>query len=824
MSQLSTITRPWSRRLGIPLAAAVLVSLFLGQAVVFGQSSVQAIGARPGTVGCPASAPKLTLTDQYKTNIDDALASKTDLLGERLLNQPGGPTYASAKDLLTPTMYAVSPPVNGPGGYLTDSGVYYMPFGVPDADHPSTRVSIALHVADGSQIISSRVGNRSTRFFVGAQGTERYGECIADLTGPNLAAGYLPALETGYQDYDGVRYSQESFAAYLPGTTTLASYVKLDVTKGDSQDTSTEVRIQDDCACQLTVDGNRLVNPRDGSTHLYFSPGASWDGTNLTYNVDLSDGQPKTIYVIRVNAAVTTPSESADAASYDAAKDAISSFWNNLLGQGAAFSVPEPYAMNAEKASLVQNLLMNWRYSIGNAYEAFYQPESSDAVQTLGEFGFTNAYHDSLQDLLPLTKGASQRDKEIGHKMYHAVDYYWLTGDPSLIEKNEATYVAYADDLAAQYAADPNHLLAKQQYATDIKSLVYALHPIGVAQHGLQVMAETWGKLGRTDLASKYGPVATNIELGLQAAAKASQEALPDGSLFTAAALLDDEHAYDQLTDSTLGSYWNLAAPYAFAAGLYPPGSPQAKGTLQYLYQHGSRLLGLVRFQYGSVDAVYSQEQNRFLADNDQADELVLGFYGLLAGAMTQNTFVTGENANVGPLASKWPPCQGQPTCLYPPPSEGWAPDEYYRAMARPPNSSENAAYLELLHLMLVHQVVDPSTQEPTGLQLGYFTPRAWLEQGKTISVANAPTAFGPLSYTITSDVTHHDVRAVVEVPSRDPISSLSLRLRVPSGLHMANVHVDAREYKAFDRDAETVDLTGLTGTVHVDVNYAAAP
>jgi hypothetical protein len=40
----------------------------------------------------------------------------------------------------------------------------------------------------------------------------------------------------------------------------------------------------------------------------------------------------------------------------------------------------------------------------------------------------------------------------------------------------------------------------------------------------------------------------------------------------------------------------------------------------------------------------------------------------------------------------------------------------------------------------------------------------------------------------------------------------------------MVNVHVNGREWKAFDAQAETVDLSGLTGQVSVDVNYRTIP
>ena len=44
--------------------------------------------------------------------------------------------------------------------------------------------------------------------------------------------------------------------------------------------------------------------------------------------------------------------------------------------------------MNAERALLIQNLMLTWRYSIGNPYEEFSFPESLDGAQVLAEYGF----------------------------------------------------------------------------------------------------------------------------------------------------------------------------------------------------------------------------------------------------------------------------------------------------------------------------------------------------------------------------------------------------------------------------------------------------
>ena len=108
-------------------------------------------------------------------------------------------------------------------------------------------------------------------------------------------------------------------------------------------------------------------------------------------------------------------------------------------------------------------------------------------------------------------------------------------------------------------------------------------------------MATVWAETGHQTLAKDARSLAERLEQGLRAAIRASQRRLPDGSLFVPARLLDDERPYRSVTESRAGSYWNLVTPYAFASGLFAPGSPEANGVIRYLLLHGSRLLGLVR-------------------------------------------------------------------------------------------------------------------------------------------------------------------------------------------------------------------------------------
>ena len=246
--------------------------------------------------------------------------------------------------------------------------------------------------------------------------------------------------------------------------------------------------------------------------------------------------------------------------------------------------------------------------------------------------------------------------------------------------------------------------------------------------------------------------------------------------------------------------------PYALASGLFAPNSPEARGALRYLLGHGSRLLGVVRagayalyqdpsFPTGGTDGVYGINVARFLADADEADQLVLSLYGTLAAAMTPNTFVSGEAASVTPLEGR-----------------------YYRSMYLPPNGASNAAFLETLRALLVHETRGVRGV-PGGLELAFATPRAWLRPGKRIAVRRAATSFGPLTYSLERRA--EEVRASVEVPARRP-ATLKLRLRLPRGTAIAGATLAGRPFGRIRGD--TLDLSGLNGKLELVVRTRSGP
>jgi len=105
-------------------------------------------------------------------------------------------------------------------------------------------------------------------------------------------------------------------------------------------------------------------------------------------------------------------------------------------------------------------------------------------------------------------------------------------------------------------------------------------------------------------------------------------------------------------------------------------------------------------------------------------------------------------------------------------------------------------------------------------LWLAKATPRAWLEQGKKISVKNAPSYFGTVGYQIDSDADHGKILATVQMPARRMPNRVLLRLRHPKALPLKGVIVNGKPWKDFDPAREVITLHGVEGMVKVEGIY----
>ena len=339
------------------------------------------------------------------------------------------------------------------------------------------------------------------------------------------------------------------------------------------------------------------------------------------------------------------------------------------------------------------------------------------------------------------------------------------------------------------YSAPEEHgLLEREQFSSDVRRHVTGLHGQTVAWQGLRAMSRAWASAKQPQLATRAARAATRLERALRRAIATSEQRLADGSHFVPAALLERGRPFDRLTASREGAYWNLVMPYVLSSGLLPAGGERAQGIWQYVNRRGGRLLGLVRARATriyrrdsphatGVDQVYNLNVARFLAAADLPDQLVLSLYGTLTGAMTPGTFVSGEAATVLPLHGA---------------RRG--------SMYLPPNGGTNTAFLEVLRLALVTERRD-ARGAPVGLDLAFSTPRQWLRAGATIEVHQAPTSFGPVSYSIARRADVVDVSVDASI-ARD----VRVRLRLPAGRRIATVEWSGRQLP-FDPRSGTIRL-----------------
>jgi hypothetical protein len=115
---------------------------------------------------------------------------------------------------------------------------------------------------------------------------------------------------------------------------------------------------------------------------------------------------------------------------------------------------------------------------------------------------------------------------------------------------------------------------------------------------------------------------------------------------------------------------------------------------------------------------------------------------------------------------------------------------------------STDGAWFELYRNMLITERDDDS------LLLAGFTPRRWLQDGRRITVQRAPTRFGSLSMTVTSQAASRHIAAEIQMPDRTRPAALVVRLRHPDGARIRSVEVNGHKWADFDTAEEWVRIS----------------
>ena len=125
----------------------------------------------------------------------------------------------------------------------------------------------------------------------------------------------------------------------------------------------------------------------------------------------------------------------------------------------------------------------------------------------------------------------------------------------------------------------------------------------------------------------------------------------------------------------------------------------------------------------------------------------------------------------------------------------------------------ETGYFLHQTRTMLV-------TERGDTLWLAPMLTTNWLAKGKRLSVRNAPTRFGPVSYCLESMVDQGVITASIQPPTRQPPREIILRVPHPEGKPIRSVLLNGRKLSAFDPAKALVRLKSSVGPLKVEVWY----
>ena len=637
-----------------------------------------------------------------------------------------------------------------------------------------------------------RTGSAELMFYSGP-GTRRLLEPL-DLPERTLEQGHLP-IDHAHVLRNGIDYRLTTFAANLPGTTTLVNFVRVQLVNTHAQPTRAVFAV----ATRYDAEPNtgaarhgefRFDRPVQGRfPGDYRQPGETFDpawvysfadsptgsgrflrsgellytfpaqlgsatvyrsltlATRYNYPPDLTPralaidpttavGLTRWMPVIPPHGSLTLdlkmpvmPTRDAatiaaiEADSLDAAQARVTAFWQSILQRGMQITLPERKVVDTFDMSLIYDLIArdhigpNYIQTVNKLhYHSFYLRDGADIAHMYDLTGYPEIAHQVL-DFFALSQkpdgnflSQPQQYDGWGEALWAYGQHYRITHDRAFASWALPQIDRAVDWLVTASAADTLHLIP----ASNVRDNEYIPgHLTGysfLALSGLRVSIQMAHDMGRDDLAQKWQSVSDSYRKHFLAVL-AKQAAANHGVIPPA---LDGDMS---------GQFWgNLLA--VVPEPTLTPFDPRVTATLraaQARYAEGIMTYGDGRFLHHYLTIKNTLTE---VVRDDAADQLeaTRELYALLLH--TSSTQAGFEFA-----------------------MRPWGERNFQDNLA--PHGWFAAEYRTLLRQMLVRE-------EGSDLHLLSVVSPEWIGAGKTIAIAQTPTKFGTVAFTLTQpDATH---------------------------------------------------------------------
>ncbi len=135
-----------------------------------------------------------------------------------------------------------------------------------------------------------------------------------------------------------------------------------------------------------------------------------------------------------------------------------------------------------------------------------------------------------------------------------------------------------------------------------------------------------------------------------------------------------------------------------------------------------------------------------------------------------------------------------------------WAGDHF--------KTSDESIACQCLRLMLIYEKTNTIILMPA-------VPRKWLEDGNRISVKNAATYFGPLSFEVESKVSDGFIRMKLTPPTGKTPENIQVCFRHPEEFRIERVEVDGKEWTDYDKEKSLVNIGVVEKPIEVVVHLS---